>query len=133
MKVVLDSNVFLSALLLGRNCEEILELSRARVIEVLVSEEILSELERVLRKRFRWTESDIREFSDELREIGTLVDCGAGNIEFSPDPGDAKILACAVAGKADVIVTGDKKHLLPKKKFRGIPILSPADFLDRMG
>jgi uncharacterized protein len=119
MRVVLDSNVFLSALLLGRNCEEILELARARVIEVLVSEEILSELERVLRKKFRWTESDIREFSDELREIGTLV--------------DAKILACAVAGKADVIVTGDKKHLLPKKKFRGIPILSPVDFLDRMG
>jgi len=43
MRVVLDSNVFISALLLGRNCEEILELARAKVIEILISEEILSD------------------------------------------------------------------------------------------
>ena len=133
MRVVIDSNVFISALLLGRNCEEILELARAKVIEILISEEILSELEQVLGKKFRWTESDIREFSDELREIGTIIPCGAQDIEFSPDPGDVKILACAAAGKADIIVTGDKKHLLPMKRFRDIPIVSPADFLERIG
>ena len=46
---------------------------------------------------------------------------------------DAKVLACAFAGKADVIVTGDKKHLLPLKRYRGIPIVSPAEFLEQIG
>ncbi len=133
MRVVLDSNVFISALLLGRTCEEILELGRAGIIEILTSGEILSESENVLSRKFRWVRSDVRAFSDEMREICAFVDCSAGPIDFPPDPGDAKILACATAGKADIIVTGDKKHLLPIKIFRGIPIVSPADFLERMG
>lgn len=133
MRVLLDANVFVSALLIGRNCEEILSLARAGVIQVLSSEEILSEVEKVMRRKFRWSKADVRRFSEEVRSLCTLVECDPHGIAFPPDPDDAKILACAVAGKADVIVTGDRKHLLPLERFRGVPILSPADFLDRMG
>src|SRR3989337_81451 len=115
MRVLLDSNVFVSALLVGRNCEEILSMGRVGAIMILSSEEILSEAAKVMRRKFRWREGD------------------AHGIEFPQDPDDSKVLACAVAGKADVIVTGDRKHLLPLNNFRGIPILSPADFLDRIG
>lgn len=132
MRVLLDANVFVSALLIGRNCEEILSLARAGVVQVLSSEEILSEVEQVMRRKFRWSEADVRRFSEEMRSLCTLVECDPRGIEFPPDPDDAKVLACAVAGKADVIVTGDRKHLLPLGNFRGIPILSPADFLDRI-
>ena len=133
MRVLLDSNVFVSALLIGRNCEEILSMGRAGAIVILSSEEILSEAAKVMRRKFRWSEADVRRFSNELRSLCTLVECDPHGIEFPPDPDDSKVLACAVAGNADVIVTGDRKHLLPLNNFRGIPILSPADFLDRIG
>jgi predicted nucleic acid-binding protein len=42
------------------------------------------------------------------------------------------VLECAVAGEADVIVTGDRKHLLPPGSYAGIPILSPREFLDAL-
>ena len=42
------------------------------------------------------------------------------------------VLECALAGEADYIVSGDKKHLLPLRQFREIPIVSPAEFLRRL-
>jgi len=45
------------------------------------------------------------------------------------DPFDEMVLECALAAGADAIVSGDKKHLLLLREFRGIPILSPGDFL----
>jgi putative PIN family toxin of toxin-antitoxin system len=133
VRVLLDSNVFVSALLIGRNCEEILSMGRAGAIMILSSEEILSEAAKGMRRKLRWREADVRRFSNEMRSLCTLVECDPHGIAFPQDPDDSKVLACAVAGKADVIVTGDRKHLLPLKNFRGIPILSPPDFLDRIG
>ena len=46
---------------------------------------------------------------------------------------DNRILECAVAGRTDVIVTGDRKHLLPLGSYEGIQIVSPADFLHSLG
>jgi len=133
MRVVLDSNVYISALLVGRGCEEILALARARVVEVLSSEGILEEVASVLKKTFRWNSADIRLLSEELRDLCTMVPGDPGATEFPPDPADAKILSCAIAGKADVIVTGDRKHLLPLKRYQGIPVVSPAEFLEQIG
>ncbi|MGA2853031.1 MAG: PIN domain-containing protein [Verrucomicrobiota bacterium] len=49
-----------------------------------------------------------------------------------PDPDDEMILECALASEADCIVSGDKRHLLPLRQLRGIPIVSPSDFLRRL-
>jgi len=49
----------------------------------------------------------------------------------TPDPFDEMVLECAMAGEADCMVTGDKKHLLSLGDFRGIPLVSPAEFLRR--
>jgi len=88
---------------------------------------------KVLKRKFHWNSDDLRLLSDELRVFCTMVSCDADSVEFPPDPADAKILACAVAGKADAIVTSDRKHLLPLKRFKGIPIVTPAEFLERIG
>ena len=48
------------------------------------------------------------------------------------DPDDETILECALAAEADYTVSGDKRHLLPLRQFRGIPIVSPSDFLRRL-
>ena len=50
----------------------------------------------------------------------------------TPDPGDEMVLECALAAEADYIVSGDKKHLLSLREFRGIRIVSPSDFLLRL-
>jgi predicted nucleic acid-binding protein len=50
----------------------------------------------------------------------------------TPDPDDEMILECALAAEADYIASGDKKHLLPLRRFRGIPIVSPSEFLRRL-
>lgn len=50
----------------------------------------------------------------------------------SPDPFDDMVLECAVAAKMDFVVSGDKKYLLQLGEFRGIPIISPIDFLARL-
>jgi putative PIN family toxin of toxin-antitoxin system len=133
MRVVLDANVYISALLVGRGCEEILTLGRTGVIQVLSSPEIVDEVASVMRRKFHWSPVDIRPFLDEARDLCRMIPFDPAKVEFPADPADAKILACAVAGKADVIVTGDKKHLLPLKRYRGIPIVSPAEFLEQIG
>jgi uncharacterized protein len=133
MRVVLDANVYISALLVGRGCEEILTLGRTGVIRVLSSPEIIDEVASVLRRKFHWSPADIRLFLDEACDLCQMIPFDPAEVEFPADPADAKILACAVAGKADVIVTGDKKHLLPLKRYRGIPIVSPAEFLEQIG
>ena len=133
MRVVLDANVYISALLVGRGCEEILTLGRTGVIQVLSSPEIIDEVASVLRRKFHWSPADIRPFLDEASDLCRMIPFDLAEVEFPADPADAKILACAVAGKADVIVTGDKKHLLPLKRYRGIPIVSPAEFLEQIG
>jgi len=50
----------------------------------------------------------------------------------TPDPDEEMILECALAAEADCLVSGDKRHLLPLRQFRGIPVVSPSDFLRRI-
>ena len=54
-------------------------------------------------------------------------------VDFSPDPKDNPILAAGVAGKADLIVSGDKKHMLALRDVEGIPVVSARDALGRIG
>ncbi|MEI6085056.1 MAG: fatty acid desaturase [Verrucomicrobiota bacterium] len=64
-----------------------------------------------------------------LTDAATLVFPAERARGATPYPNDEMILESAIAGEVDVIVSGDKKHLLPLRKFQGILILSPADFL----
>ena len=54
------------------------------------------------------------------------------DVDLSPDPDDNLILAAAIAGKADLIVSGDKKHMLALGAANGIPIVTARDALDRL-
>ncbi len=67
-----------------------------------------------------------------LAESATLVFPSERAAGATSDPGDEMILECALAADAQVIVTGDKKHLLPLRRFRDIDIISPAEFLRRL-
>lgn len=129
MKVVLDTNVYISAILFGGNCEEILRLAAQRSFEVVISKSIILEIEAVLKEKFQWSKKQVSDVLTYLRNITTVIKPNISLSVIKDDPSDNKILECAVAAGANYIVTGDKNHLLPVKEYRGIKIVSPAEFL----
>ncbi len=134
MKVVLDANVFVSALINSQGTpSQIINLWRAEVFELLVSEPILVEIGRVLRypkivQLHKLTEQKLQEFFALLREESILI-TPTQNLQISIDEEDNHYIECAIAGMADYLVTGDKQHLLPIGEYQGIRIVSPATFL----
>jgi len=130
VKVVLDTNVYVSAVLFGGKSEKIRKLSKEKKIELLVSEAIIAEVAEVLRRKFDWESWQISQIIDEIRETATLVIPHQTLSVIKEDKDDNRILECAVEGKAQYIISGDKCHLLPLKEYRDMKILSPAEFLE---
>lgn len=128
MKIVCDSNVILSAIVFGGVPKDIMDLARSGTFDLYLSPAILVEVARILGEKFHWARSDVERIIRNLNASYTLIYPKQEVTVIKIDPSDNAILACALAAKANYIITGDKKHLLPKKKFRGIPILSPATF-----
>ena len=133
MRVVFDTNVLISALLLPSSTpREALEFARNNG-KLLISFPLLNELSEVLgRKQFRRyvDEEDIRTFIAALSRDSEWVEVGV-HIVASRDPKDDKGLELALAGKATHIVTGDG-DLLELNPFRGILVLTPQEFLLRL-
>ncbi len=128
VKVVLDTNIYISAILFGRKPEEIRKLSQEGKIELLVSEAIIAEVAEVLRKKFDWESWQISQVIDEIRETTTLVIPNQTLSVIKKDENDNRVLECAVEGEAHYILSGDKRHLLPLKEYQGIKILSKLSF-----
>ena len=129
IRVVADTNLYISAILFGGKPEAIRQLASDGEIELLVSEHILTEIADTLKKKFGWSDWQISEVISEIGEISTLITPKVTLSVIKERESDNRILECAVEGGARYIVSGDKKHLLPLKKYRGIVILSAADFL----
>lgn len=126
-KIVLDTNVYISALIFGGKPEEILVLAEIGLYTLIVSSAILPELQKHLSGKFGWPPGKIQEALDRIVSIAQLI-MPQRVIAVCADPDDDKILECAVEGNADYIVSGDK-HLLVLKQFEKIQIVKPADFL----
>lgn len=131
MRVVLDTNVYLSALLFGGPPEEILVLARAGAVTLIVSPAILDEVSAVLPRKFDWTTAQASRARREFSGLAELVIPRQTISAIREDEPDNRILKCAVAGRAEVIVTGDLRHLRPLETFRGIRIVTPREFLER--
>jgi uncharacterized protein len=100
--------------------------------EWVTSDFILGELSRKLRDKFKYPEhkiAEIREAAMISAEFVTPEEIPSGACR---DPNDLPILGTAVAGRADVIITGDK-DLLALTPFRGIPIIRPGEFWKLLG
>lgn len=130
MKVVFDTNVVASASFWGGTPFECLRAWAQRRCEAVVSPPLLAEYhETFLELKLEYPAHRFVEWADLLTESATLVFPADRATGATPDPDDEMILECALAGEADYIVSGDKKHLLALGQFRGNPIVSPADFL----
>jgi len=131
LKVVLDTNVYISAILWRPEAsgEEILRLAGLDSFELVISRSIISEIEAILKEKFKWSKRQISETISYIRNIVTVIKPDISISVVKNDPSDNKILECAVAAKANYIVTGDKNHILPIKEYKGIKIVNPAELL----
>jgi uncharacterized protein len=130
-RVVFDTNIYLSALTFGGKPEVVFEMARAGKIQLAVSASILAELASILKNKFAWDDEDVREALMVVGRHADLVKPGL-RLRILEDDADNRILECAVAGRADWIVSGDR-HLLGLKEFRGIPIVRVSEFLSMAG
>ncbi len=128
MKVVFDTNVFVSAFIVpGSRGEQALLLAHRRKVALYTSVPILTETARVLREKFAQSEQDITAVLKMIGRAATIIR-PVRRITILEDVPDNRILECAVTGEADLLVTGDH-DLLKLRKFEGIPIVRLADFL----
>ena len=128
LKVVFDTNVYISAILTDGDCRKLLDFARRGRFNLLISESIVEEIERVVRVKLALSEFETEIIIVGIKNITTFVSPDF-MLSVINDKPDNRILECALAGKADYIISGDKEHLLSLSEFRGIKILSPADFL----
>ncbi len=129
LRAVLDTNVLVSALHFPESqLAELWQSLAERQYDLVLSPSIVAETAGVLRRRFLWRETEITRTLKLLVKRAQVVRA-EGVLDAVPDdPKDNHILACALAGKVDVIVSGDK-DLLRLREFEGIPIVRPMDFL----
>ena len=105
-----------------------------RTFTLVTSTAQLRELQDVLgrgRLRSRILPGEAEDLIRNLRSVAEVV-TDLPDVGDSPDDADNLILAAAIAGRADVIVSGDKKHMLSLEDVEGIPIISARDAVDRL-
>jgi putative PIN family toxin of toxin-antitoxin system len=129
LRVVFDTNVYISAFTTPNSKGEDAYLSAARGnVELYTSVSILTELARKLIEKFRWHDSEIISLLKHISKVATVMKPSI-KIKLLNDETDNRILECAKASNANLIVTGDNKHLLSLKEFDGIGITRIAGFL----
>ncbi len=131
-RIVLDSNVVISAFLFGGVPARLLELALDGSIECFTSLQILDEIRDVLmRPKFGLSSDQALTLIEELHDLCQVVSPEERVLAVVDDPDDNIILECASTADADFIVSGDS-HLLHLRNWRDIHILAPSDFMKIM-
>ena len=131
MKIILDTNVFISGIFFSGPPYQILDAWRDGKVDIVLSEEIFAEYQRVAKELSRqFKEVDISTFLDLITVNAIWVVTPQLPFNVSADPDDDKFLSCALAGKTKIIVSGDK-HLLAVSGYRRIEVVKPSSFIDR--
>lgn len=128
-KVVIDTNVFVSGLTFKGKPREVLDLIWRGDIEACISFFILKELEETLKKDFSWDRDQIKYTVEKIKAKTILVQPKNRVSVIKENDDDNRILECAIEGRVQYLISGDRKHLLPLKEYDRIKILSPAEFL----
>lgn len=124
LRIVFDTNVYISAALFGRRAEIVMKLASVGQVQLITSEAIMAELQRKLLEKFAWSDDQTQLFADMIRELAEVVAPDITLDVVPDDEDDNRIVEFAVAGQADLIVTFDK-DLLRLKTFEMIGIITP--------
>jgi putative PIN family toxin of toxin-antitoxin system len=133
MRIVLDTNVLVSALLTGGGTADmVVQLVLQGEATLLTDSRILAEYDDVTsRSRFGFDEVERRIFLETLAAISEPVIARPLRITL-PDPEDRVWVEVAIADGADAIVTGNTKHYVPRRGKLAVPVLTPRMLVDRM-
>ncbi len=129
LRVVIDTNVYISAIFWGGKPRQIVDMGRDGHIFIFTSLDIEKEIGDKLAVKFHLAEDEVNRISLDFGTF-TIPVKPTKKISFiKDDPDDDKFLECGIACHADYIVSGDS-HLQRVKEFEKIKIVSPADFLE---
>ena len=129
MRVVLDTNILISALIFpGSAPEAVYRLALEGRMDLVTSRPLLAELGRILTDKFGWDRGRAEEAVAQATRIGAVVEPTETIGVIQEDPADDRVLEAASEGGAEVIVSGDH-HLLRLGSWRGIRIRNASAFL----
>lgn len=133
MKIVVDTNVLISATFWNGDCNRIIEKAERKELELVISKDILDEFSSVLdykeiQDKIKNKNLEMKRTIEKIASISTIVEPQEKYQVIKDDPDDDKFLDCAVAGKAEFIVS-QNKHLLKLKEFKNVKIVNPKEFL----
>ena len=130
MRALLDSSVLVAAYISRAGvCAGLLE-DILVDHEWVISQFIIDEVARKLKDKFDFPENEIAEIRESITGAAEIVEPAEVSADSCRDPNDLPVLGTAVAGRADVLITGDK-DLLDLKEYFGVPIIRPGEFWKR--
>jgi putative PIN family toxin of toxin-antitoxin system len=135
MKAVLDTNVLISGVIATGVPHDLMTAGFKDDYQIIISVETLTEFRETLLKypdRFHLDPEEVQKEVETVRYFADFVDPDVEISAVEDDPDDDKFLEAAVAGNVDYVVSGDK-HLLGLETFRGIEIVEPRTFYERLG
>jgi len=131
LRALCDTNVLVSAFIAGGPPSRVIDSSIEGRVELVLADPVLDELERVLTLKLGFEPKRVRDITALLIDISVArIDAPTLQIEaITGDPDDDVVLACGVNAGVHVIVSGDRRHMLPVREHRGIRIVSPQALL----
>ena len=132
MRVVIDTNVLISAIFWTGKPKQLLNRVRREEITFVTSNDLLNELKEILIRRdkpFNLSDNEANQVVEKMRGLAEVVKVHS-RITVCHDEMDNKVLACAIDGKAEYVISGDI-HLLGLGSFKSIKIMAVSDFLNQ--
>ncbi|MEN0058555.1 MAG: putative toxin-antitoxin system toxin component, PIN family [Bdellovibrio sp.] len=129
--VCIDANIYISGIAFGGKPLKILELALNREFHLVTGPNVLQEVRRNLLGKLDLKSQRVDQFLSDISDVASVF-VPHGEVQYIEHKADNLVLELALIGGCDVLVTGDKKHLLPLGSFRGIQIEPPSKFLERL-
>lgn len=130
-RVLCDTNILVSAFIASGPPSRVIESAIDDRIELLIADPVVEELERVLTVKLGLEQDRVREIVTLLSELASarLPPPTTTPTPITADPDDDRILACAVEAQVQILVSGDRQHLLPIGEYKGVRIITAQALL----
>lgn len=131
MRIILDTNVFISGIFFSGPPSQILKAWGNQSLQIVLSKQILDEYKRVATElSSKYPQIDIAPIIEMVTIYGQFTDTKGIDISICEDPDDNKFIECAIAGKCNIIVTGDA-HLLKLISYKDVKIIKSRAFIEK--
>lgn len=127
IRVVVDSNVYISALVFGGVPQQVLDLIYGHNLPLYISQPIMDEVAGTLSEKFNWSRQEIELLLPPLWERCLLIKPTI-RLKVCSDPDDNHVLECAAVAQANFLITGNTKHF--PKSYKTTKVINPRQLLE---